>query len=181
MIFNTHMFSLFSHLWMYVSIYLSVYAQWIWTSCRQYVRAIRCVPYDDNWSNTEEYLKAIVTWTLRCALEAMIKYVWRCTVKPLLCEFGGSDKSSLQIHLKAMVQWTGRYTPMPGLSELWDPPGGSHSLNLEICWKGAMVYMWMHSDVVIKEVWRCACQLWSIKIGGVVGGSQSRSCWWKIH
>jgi len=181
MIFNTPMFSLYSHVCMYVSIFLSVHKQLIWTSCRQCVRAIGCVPNNDNQLNAEIYLKAIVKWTSRCALEAIDKYVWRCTSKPSLCEFGGSDKASLQIHLKAMVQWTWRLTPTPWLSELWNPLGGSNWLNLEMRWKDVMECTWMHSDVMMKEVWRCACQLWSIKIGGVLGGSQSGSCWWKVH
>ena len=53
MIFKTHVFGLYSHLGIYVSIWLPIYAQYIWIGCRQCLGAIQGVPENDDRVDTE--------------------------------------------------------------------------------------------------------------------------------
>jgi hypothetical protein len=64
--FKTHVFSLYSHLYIYVSIYI----RYIWTGWRRWFREIRGAPEDDDRVNSEIHL------------EAVIEQVWRCTWRP---------------------------------------------------------------------------------------------------
>ena len=64
--FKTNVFSLYSHLCIYVSIWLPIYTRYIWTGCRRCLRAIRGAPENDNRVNLEIHS------------EAVIERVWRC-------------------------------------------------------------------------------------------------------
>ena len=70
---------------------------------------------------------------------------------------GDSDWENLEMHLEAVIVWTGRCTWRPRWCEL----GGLNRARLEI-----------HLEDVIKRVWRCTWRPWSSEIG-VLGGSQS--------
>ena len=67
---KTHVFSLYSHLCIFVSIELPIYTQYIWTGCRRCLRAIRGSPENDDRVNSEIHS------------EAVSKQVWRCSWKP---------------------------------------------------------------------------------------------------
>jgi len=66
---HSHVFSLYSHLCIYVSMYLYSYpsTRYIWTGCRWCLRAIWAAPENDDQVNSEIYSKAVV------------ERVWRCT------------------------------------------------------------------------------------------------------
>jgi hypothetical protein len=55
-IFKTHVFSLYSHLCIYVSIYI----RYIWTGCMRGLRTIRGAPEDDDRMNSEIHLEAVI-------------------------------------------------------------------------------------------------------------------------
>jgi len=86
MIFKTHVFSLYSHLCIYVSIKLPIETRYNWTGCRR---------------SLEQF---------RVCLKMMIEWTQRYTQRPSSSEFrdalGGDNRAYLEIHLEAMIKWT---------------------------------------------------------------------------
>jgi len=102
LIFKTHVFSLYSHLYIYVSlnlfinesIKLPIYTRYVYTGCRWWLRAIRGAPDDHHQVNSEIHSKAMMEPVWRCTwtshncgnLEAVIERLWRNTWRPWLSE-----------------------------------------------------------------------------------------------
>jgi hypothetical protein len=100
---KTHVFSLYSHLCIYVSRELPFYALYIWTGCRQCMRAIRGVPADDNGVNSEIHYTAV------------IEDVWRCTCIPRSSELRDALGAMIEQHSRCTgrQRWSGLiYTPI---------------------------------------------------------------------
>jgi len=132
MIFKTHVFSLNSHLHIYVSINI----QYIRTGWRWWRRAIRCAPEDDDVVNSEIHLDAVFDRVRRCTMsprwsELRDEYGRqnRFTLQALsLWEIGGSYRASLEMHFKDAIEPVWRCTSRPwtyGISGLlgggrWD-------------------------------------------------------------
>ena len=78
-----------------------------WTGCRQYLRAIRDAPENDNGVNSGIHSGAVIEQVSRCSLEAVIERVWRCTWRPRSSKFGdaigGHDRVTLEMHLEAVI------------------------------------------------------------------------------
>jgi len=72
---------------------------------------------------------------------------------------GGHDRTSLEKHLQAEMEWTLCCTWWPWLSQFGYALGGQDQVNSE-----------MHSEAVTERVWRCTCRLWSNETGGVLEG-----------
>jgi len=60
MIFKTHEFSLYSHLCIYVSIWLPIYTRYISTGCRRCRRAIRDTSENEDRVNSEIHSEAVI-------------------------------------------------------------------------------------------------------------------------
>jgi len=132
-IFETYVFSLYSHRCINASMYLysyQIYTPYIWTGDRRCLRAIRGAPEDDDRVHSEMQLEAEFEGSQRCtwrlqssqfgdALEgryrlnsvmhlvAIIERVWRCTWRPRASELrdaiGGRDQACLEMHLYGVI------------------------------------------------------------------------------
>ena len=89
-IFKTHVFSLYSHLCIYVSIQLPIYTR---TGCWRCLRAIRGAPENDDRMNSEIHSEAVIERVWRCN--------WRSRLNELRDALGGRDGVSLEMHLAA--------------------------------------------------------------------------------
>jgi len=176
MIFKTYAFSLYSHLFIYVSIQLPFYTQYIWTGSARWLRAIGGGPEDDDRVNSEIHSEAVIKWVwrfnwrprlneLRDALrggdraslefhfEAVIVRVWRCTWRPRWGELrhalGGRNRASLDVHLEAKIEWAPRCTP------------SCDRASSEMHLQQAMI------EGDYRSTWRGSIQRWSM--GGALG------------
>jgi len=138
-IFKTHIFSLYSHPLIYIPMYLCSYPStwYICAGCRQYVKAIRGAPDDDNWANPERHSNAV--------LEQIGRFTWSLGFCELRDALGGPDRARLEMHLEAMIvqTWT------PELSDYEDTTGGRDQVNSQ-----------MHLEAMIKWVWSCTWRPW---------------------
>jgi len=143
--FETHAFSLYSHICIYVSTELPFHMLYTWTGCRRCMRAMRGVPGYDNRVKSGIHCVAGIesvwrcTWMtrsseMRVALGAMIKQVWTCTWRQrssgLRDALVDRDRSSLGMHLQAMIKWEWRSTWRRGIwrgsfwnRSMWGTPG----------------------------------------------------------
>jgi len=177
MIYKTHVFSLYCHLYIFVSMYLysyQIYPWYIWSGGRRGLRAIQGVPEDDHQVNFEMQLWAVIKQVWKCTwqgwywvnsemhLEAVIKrvrrYAWGLGASEQREALGAQDRVRLEMNLETTIMWSWR----PWLSEFEDTPGGHEWVSIE-----------MHSKAMIEWVWKCTCTLWSRTSGGVLGCGQS--------
>jgi len=123
---HSHVFSLYSHLCIYVSMYLYSYPS---------TQAISGLTAGGAWEKFEVRLEMTIEWTQRYTprpwssksrdalgdwdrvnseihLEARIERLWRCIWRLRLSElrdaFGGGNRASLEMHLEAMIVRTCR-------------------------------------------------------------------------
>jgi len=161
-IFKTHVFSLYTHLCIYVCMYLY--------SCPS-THHISGLAAGCAWEQFEVCLKMMTGWTQRYTprmwsslsgdvlrggmveslvihLEAVIHCTLRWTPRSWSTEFGdalrGCSRAIVEIHLEAVIKWVWRWTWWPWSSELGD----------------------MHLQAVIERDCRCSMRPWSGKVGG---------------
>jgi len=91
--------------------------------------------------------------------EREIEWTQQCTWRPWYSEYGDALGDW-------EIRWTQRCTWRPWLSEFGDALGDRDRVNSV-----------MHLDAVIERVGRYTWRLWSIKIGGVLGGGWSGGNW----
>jgi len=72
---------------------------------------------------------------------------------------GGRDRSSLEMHLEAEIEWTERCSWRPWSIELRAALGGRDRASLE-----------MHLEAEIEGTERCTWRPWSIEFGDALGG-----------
>jgi len=96
-------------------------------------------------------------------LEAVIDWVWRCTGRRWLIEFGdtlgGRDGVNSQIHWEAVIEQVWRCPWRPRLSQLTDSLGGRNRASLD-----------MHLEAEIEWTKRCTGRPWSSEFGDALGG-----------
>jgi len=153
--FKTHVLSLYSHLCIYVSIYLPIYTRYSWTGCRRCLRASRGAPENDDQVNSGIHTRAVIEWVWGWTLEAVIERVWRwtlqgaiervwrCTWRPRPSEFGDAIGCRDRVTLETVIEQVLRYTCRLWSSELGDALRGHDLASLE-----------MHLEAVIDWVWR---------------------------
>jgi len=195
--FKTHVFSLYSHLLIYVSMQLPTYTRYIWTGCSRWFVGIGGVPEDDDWVNSVASSEAKVDWVLRCsqrarfselgcALGGVIDRVWSRLAADSAWQHirgvpGNEDGPNSDIHSEAVIKRVWRCTVRlrssvfrctwrQWSSEVGDALAGHNRVNLE-----------MHCKAVIGWVCRCTCRLWTKEIGGVLGGGGSQDSRWEAH
>jgi len=135
--FKTYAFSLYSHLFIYVSIQLPVYTLYIWTCSMRWLKTIRGTHEDDDRANSEIHSEPVIEQVWRCTWrpwwsefgdavadrdwvnsemhwEAVIERVWRCTLRPrsseLRAALRGRNRAGLEMHLEAEIDWTQKCT-----------------------------------------------------------------------
>jgi len=135
-IFKTYAFSLYSHLFIYVSTKLPIYTRYIWTGSTQRLRALQGAPKDDNGVNSEIHSEAVIERVGRCN--------WRLILGELRDSLGGLDRVSSEIHLEAVIERVWRCNGRPRSSELGDALGDRDRASME-----------MHWEAVIERVWTC--------------------------
>jgi len=152
----------------------------------------RCTWRPRNRVNSEMHLEAEIKWTQRCTGR-----LWSSKFGDAL---GDQHRVNSEIHLETEIKWTQRCTRRPWSSEfgdalrdrdceLRDELGDRDGVNSEDALGGRDRMNWdMHSEAVIERVWRCTeaeiewaqrftWRPWSIKMGQVLGGSQSGGDW----
>jgi len=139
---KTHVFSLYSHLCIYVSIKLPIYTRWIWTGCS------RCLSNSRRawkWRSSElrDTLRGRDWASLEMHLEAEIDCICTDTWRPWSSELGDalqdSDWASFYMHLEAVIERVWRCTWRRWLCKL----GGRNWTSLE-----------MHFEAMIVPTWR---------------------------
>jgi len=164
-------------IFLYPSLYMYTYGH---LSSRQYSRVIGGAPeYSTKWGMNME---AVVIWGLRCTLwlwSSMFGYVlwghtsvnmeprigrnWRYTSRRWLRELWGAlwgqIQASLGIDLAGNIECTQRCTSRQWLTLFEDTLEDQQRLNL-VC--------------LMKQVPRFTWSTWCIKIGGFLGGGESR-------
>jgi len=93
---HSQLFSLYSHLCIDVSIELPIDTRYIWTGCRQCLRAIRGAPETDDWVNSEIYSKAVIDRVCKCT--------WRRKSSVFGDTLGGRDQVNLEMHSQIMIE-----------------------------------------------------------------------------
>jgi len=159
-IFKTHLFSLYSHLCIYVSTHLhTVYLDWLhavlecnsWCAWRWWSSELRDTPGGRDCVNSEMHL------------EAVIKRGWRCTGRPWSSELrdalGGRNRARLVMHLEGMNEGVWRYTWKPRSCEL----GRLNRASLE-----------MHLYPEMEWTQRCTWRPWSSEFGDALGCRSSK-------
>jgi len=159
---HSHVFSLYSHLCIYVSLYLYSYPS---------TQAISGLAVGVAWEQFEVCLKMTIVWTqsytprlwssdfgdtlrggsrayLEMHLDAMIEQGWGYAL-------GGQDRANFQAVIERLWRFTGRLRS----SEFGDALGGRDRSTLEMHWEAEM-----------KWTQRCTWRPWSSEFGDALGG-----------
>jgi len=115
---------------------------------------------------------------------------------------GVRDRSSLEMHWEAVIEWVWRCTGRPRWSELRDALGGRDRFSLEMHWEAKMEWTqictwrpWSSKfgdalggrdgvnsekdlEAVIIPVWRCTGRLWPSEIGNALAGYDRERLEW---
>jgi len=160
---HSHVFSLYSHLCIYVSMYQYSYPSTHAISglaavCRIYTPhhpVHLCYPCIS--VQPPPLLGDVLDWMcLRCT--------WRRRSSELRDALGGPDWVSSEMHLETEIGWTQRCTWRPGSSKFGDELGGHDRANLQ---------------AVIEWVWRSTWRPRSSEFGDALGGRDRES--WEMH
>jgi len=194
---HSHVFSLYSHLCIYVSMYLYSYPS---------THAISGLAAGGAWEQFEVRLKMMIEWTQR--------YTPRPWSRDFGDALGGGNRAYLEIHLEAVMErvWgyalgghdrvnfqavielVRRYTWRQRSSKFGDALGGRDRSSLEMHWEAEMEWtqrctwrLWssefgdaqggrdgvnseMHLEAVIDRVWRCTGRPRSSELRDALGG-----------
>ena len=119
-IYETHVFSLYSHLWIYIAAHLDMV----------------CL----------DWLQAVHETNLSCAWNSQIvelrNTLWGCYDATLEMHLQAAIERSLEIHSEVVIQWTYRCTLRSWWSKFWDALRGHHRMNLEGIIKLDWIYVW---------------------------------------
>jgi len=157
---QSHVFSLYSHLCIHVSMYLYSYPS---------THTISGLAAGGAWEQFEVCLKMTIKWTQRY------------TPRPWSSDFGdalrGSNQQYLEIHLEAVIEWVWRYA-LGGhdrvniqavIERVWRCTWRPWSCELAGCNRASLE---IHLEAAIERVWRCTWRPWSSEFGQVLGGSR---------
>ena len=176
-IFKTHVFSLYSHLCIYIATHLhTVYQHWLKTvleinsrwAWRWWSSEVR----DTLWGRDRE--------SFEMHLEVVIRCFWRYTWTPWSSKLAGCDRASMEIHMDAVMEGVCRCTSRLQSSELRDALWNRDKVNWRLTWRPwscelaghNRASLEIHLEAMMERVWRCTGRQWSSEIGRGVGGGQ---------
>ena len=131
-IFKTHVFSLYSHLYIYTATHLhTVYLDWLQAVLKNNSRCtwqwLSSELRDTLWGLDRERLET----HLDAMIECIWRYTWRLWSSKVRDGLRDRDQVNLEMHLEAMITRTWR----PQSSEFRDIIGGSNQASLEMNWE----------------------------------------------
>ena len=157
MIFETHLFSLYSHLCIYIATHLHM----VYLDCLQVVldSNSRCAW---KWRSTKyrDTLRGHNQVSLEMNLEAVIKQDWRYTRTLQMCVLGGRNRASLETDMQGVIERVWRYNWSPWSSELRDA--------LRDC-------DWASFETHLEAMIVRSCRLWSSESGDTLAGRDGAS------
>jgi len=141
---KTPIFSLYSPLCIYVSLYVYSYPS---------TDGISGLAADSASEQFKVHLKMIIEWTEWCTWRWWLNQLGDAWVRWYLSQFGGHEWVSWEKHCKALIKWVWGCTWRPW----WCNLGGHDWTSLEMLLEG---HNRANLDSVVKQVWRCETQSW---------------------